>query len=127
MIRTVFVYVILISMTLHCSCRLGLLENLYQKRHQIKYALGLIQEIPIALCSSNYDFTKCLKIEVRADSQTVPQPIVHTNEINLFFVATYQLKSSQSVLLKSMPFIGLSNFYSRLDSSSIFHPPTLLV
>lgn len=82
--RRIISLVILCSMMLHCASRLGILSYLYQERHSIAHTMGLIQEIPIALCSSNYDFNKGLSIQDNDDSETLPVTIAHAQEITLF-------------------------------------------
>lgn len=82
--RRIISLVILCSMMLHCASRLGLLSYLYQERHAIAHAVGLIQEIPIALCSSDYDFNQGLSIQVHDDSETQPVTFGHAHEITLF-------------------------------------------
>jgi hypothetical protein len=77
--------VILISMVLHCSSRLGFLSYLYEKRHTIAYSAGLIAEIPIAICKSDYSFKKSFKIHHDDSEQNIPPGLVATFEINLFF------------------------------------------
>lgn len=83
--RRIISLVILCSMMLHCASRLGILSYLYQERHSIAQAVGLIQEVPIALCSSDYDFNQgLLSIQDHNDSETLPVTFGHAHEINLF-------------------------------------------
>jgi hypothetical protein len=82
--RRIISLVILCSMMLHCASRLGILSYLYQERHSIAHAVGLIQEIPIALCSSDYDFNQGLSIQDHDDSETLPVTFGHAHEITLF-------------------------------------------
>jgi len=71
------------------------LDRLFQKRHELAYAIGLIEEVPIAMCNSDYDFNQGLKIETRDDSQSIPHVVVQAKEINLFFVFRVELPSYQ--------------------------------
>lgn len=41
-------------MTLHCASRLGVVSYLYENRLEIAYQIGLIAEIPIAMCAGDY-------------------------------------------------------------------------
>ncbi len=71
-------------MMLHCASRLGVLSYLYQQRHAIAHTMGLIQEIPIALCNSDYDFNEGLSVQHIDDSEGLPVSIAHAHEITLF-------------------------------------------
>lgn len=82
--RRIISLVILCSMMLHCASRLGVLSYLYQERHSIAHAMGLIQEIPIALCSSDYDFNQGLIIQDHGDSENLPVTFGDAREIILF-------------------------------------------
>ncbi len=116
--------VILISMTLHCSSRLGLLSHLYQVRHSIAYSVGLIAEIPIAVCSSDYDFSKGLQIEV-PDSEKGMPGLAQAHEINLFFISAFYLPEPSSVLLSQQLFLRSPGSYGLMPDLSVFHPPSL--
>jgi len=117
-------YIILCSMTLHCGARLGLLDHLYQKRNDIALALGLIQEVPIATCSSDYDFNGGLKVVSHNNSHSVPSSLTQAREINLFFTFEYYSPRVQHVLLSKRPLIDLVDLYGLTLVTSIFHPPT---
>jgi hypothetical protein len=111
-------------MVIHCSSRLGLVDHLYQKRHQIAYSFGLIAEIPIAMCSGEYDFGKGLVIQIADDEKsTAPSHLTVANEINLFVVTEFIVLSNhlsfeidQSVSNYCFP-----NYHS--PHSDIFRPP----
>jgi hypothetical protein len=83
-------------MMLHCASRLGVLSYLYQERHSIAHAVGLIQETPIALCSSDYDFNQGLSIQDHGDSETLPVTFGHAHEITLFAPDTYASNTNHS-------------------------------
>lgn len=78
------IYLVLFSLTLHCAERLGLLSYLYEQRHKIAFSVGLIEEIPISLCNSDYDFEKGLKIHAPVTDHSLP-PIFAAREITLFW------------------------------------------
>jgi hypothetical protein len=82
--KRIVTLIVLCSMMLHCASRLGILSYLYQQRHAIAHTLGLIQEIPIALCSSDYDFNEGLSVQHTDDSDGLPVSIAHAHEITLF-------------------------------------------
>ncbi|HMI66936.1 MAG TPA: hypothetical protein VK517_12900 [Cyclobacteriaceae bacterium] len=124
MLRKSLSLILLISMTLHCTSRLGLLSHLYQVRHSIAYSVGLIAEIPIAMCSSDYDFSKGLQIEV-PDSEKGMPGLAQAYEINLFFISAFSLPDPSSVLLSRELFIRGPANYRLTPDLSIFHPPSL--
>lgn len=122
MIRKTFILVILCSMMLHCASRVGFLSYLYGQRHEIAHMLGLIAEVPIAVCSSEYDFNDGLTIlstDNDEDSQTLPVAL----EIKLFFV-------SYKPRIPHLSEIVVESAYTPLWSKplngcplSVFHPP----
>lgn len=126
MARKIFVLVVLCSMMLHCASRMGFLSYLYQQRHEIAYALGLISEVPIAMCSSDYDFSDGLVLQASHDDETSQRTLPMALEIKLFFV-------SVEVPVIDMQEAGADKTYGPLWSRplhgclrSIFHPPALL-
>jgi hypothetical protein len=116
---------ILASMVLHCAGRLGLLSHLYENRHHIAYTIGLITEVPIAMCSSDYDFDGGLAI---LENDTAEQPgqqhlFVQAQEIILFMppAATQPSFTETSFTVKGLtPYSG--QFYHTANAD-IFHPP----
>lgn len=81
------VILILTCMMLHCASRVGFLSYLYQQRHEIAFALGLIAEVPIAMCSSDYDFSDDLSVHVSDNDEAARQTLPMAFEINLFCIA----------------------------------------
>lgn len=115
--------VILCSMMLHCASRVGFLSYLYQHRHEIAFSLGLINEVPIATCSSDYDFGDGLVVrsvtEDGASQRTLPIAI----EINLFFVSDKTQVPSQSGIQVSQVYAPLQSNPRNGCLRSVFHPP----
>lgn len=116
---------ILVSMTLHCASRLGLLSYLYQNRHTVAFTLGLISEIPIAVCSSDYEGGKTLVITAPDETdKSLPATISHAGEINLYFERItfnhtphfYWLATHRIPALQEIPYTP--------PLQDIFHPPT---
>ena len=110
-------------MTLHCASRLGFLDQLYKNRHKIAYTMGLIAEIPIAMCNRDYDFNDALVIEID-DNESLLYGFLSANEINLFYKETILSVSH------CLPFITclikkpfLSGKYSS-ELFPVFHPPS---
>lgn len=125
MFRKLLVFTILFSMTLHCASRLGLLDKLHEHRHYIAYSIGLIEEVPIAMCNNDYDFSKGLKIETQNEDSSMPSGISQAQEINLFF-------STALLKLPNNNFISVASSFPRVEvkfnnqySDSVFHPPAL--
>jgi|SRR5579859_112483 len=124
MTKQVMVGLILASMSLHCASKLGLLDRLYQKRQDIAYALGLIQEAPISMCSSDYDFGRGLKIESKDYSHfpLLPQ-LTQSRDIDLFFVSGYSYRQQLQVPHR-ISLINPIDLYGLLLIRPIFHPPS---
>ena len=122
MLRRGAAYIILTTVLLHGSARLGLLDHVYQKRHEIAFALSLISEVPIAICSVDYDFAETLKIESGDDSHSGPPVSLQTNEVDLFLIEQTEF-DNQSNLPASIWTRITADLYRLAPSNSIFHPP----
>ncbi len=120
--RKVVGLVILTSMMVHSAGRFGALSFLYEKRQAIAYSIGLIAEIPIAMCSSDYDFGKGLKLEEFSSDHTMPA-FMQAHEINLFYVSDFSLAEPDKILLLQDQIITDSGIYARIARPSVFHPP----
>jgi hypothetical protein len=111
-------------MALHCACRLGFLDQLYQQRHTISHAIGLIEEIPIAMCNSDYDFGQELMIEAQHEDSSIPKGMIQAQEINLFFSSfSTPLLHHNFITLELIFLLEEDNLIHR-DFTSVFHPPT---
>lgn len=116
--------IILFSMVLHCASRLGILSQVYQKRHTIAYTVGLIAEIPIALCGSDYDPSDKLYIQSEDAGEALPVNFTQAEEINLF------IENGALAVMPGWLFItadGPYRYHSSLypsPSFRIFHPPS---
>jgi hypothetical protein len=124
MIRKLTVYIILVSMVLHSACRLGILDQIYQKRNEIAYAIGLVKEIPIAVCSSDYAYRKSLKVATQDDPHSVPSAIFKAEAINLFFMASYELTDPKKTALYDIISGYHTDLYNLTSVRSVFHPPS---
>ncbi len=125
MIRRLTVWAIITCMVLHCSSRLGFLSYLYEQRQEIAHAFGLITEVPIALCSSEYDFDPGLVILTGTDSdQGLPSPLVQAQEIQLFFISTQELVEDLYASPRGKQLTILVNRRYASPALSIFHPPS---
>lgn len=123
MIRRFFAGFILFTMVLHFGYRFGLVDHLYKKRHEIAYAIGLIAEVPIALCGSQYDFGSMLKIENQDESQGIPYTLTESREINLFFISPVDFVNDRKIISPSVFNMLPFNLYRSLPGIDIFHPP----
>ena len=124
MIKKGIILVIFLSMMLHCASRVGFLSYLYQHRNEIAYTIGIIAEVPIALCSSDYDFCSGLKIHVQDESDQSLPSVFKAIEIQLFF-------SGQNIKVEpKLAIICVNQIPDVLDkvynspAFSIFHPPS---
>lgn len=123
MIRKVLSVVIILSMVMHCGSRLGFLSYLYEKRHDLAYQVGLIAEIPIAMCSGNYDFNKGLVIQQDDAAAHIPGGIPDALEITLFAPAEFFCLTLEQPLPGREPGCHFKLTYHLHPSFDIFHPP----
>ncbi len=110
-------------MTLHCVSRLGVLNKIYQNRNDITFIIGLIDEVPIALCNSEYDFSKELVIKLTEDHKSLPSVLTTAQEINLFHCSTLLLiNPSYYQIAENRKGYLVLNSYNE-PPTLIFHPP----
>jgi hypothetical protein len=116
--------VILFSMVLHCASRLGILSQVYQKRHSIAYTVGLIAEIPIALCGSDYDPSDKLYVQSEDAGEALPANFTQAQEINLFIVnGELSVMPGWLLIATDDPCRYHGSLYPS-PSFRIFHPPS---
>ena len=115
---------ILISMTLHCCGRLGVISYLYANRSDIAYSLGMMAEKAISVCKSDHFQQSQLNLQPEKEKQ-FPFESVQAQEINLY--------CPPSVVVISSPVQSIDKTVTRLipkeypsPYSDIFHPPGLL-
>ena len=121
MVKRILSLLILISMVLHCSSRLGIISYLYSNRHTLANTLGITQEKHIATCDSNYFADHDLAIDT--DHDDLPVTIVQADEINLFCVSmpAFNVHASFSFLNKdATPYLAKHYVPVCLD---VLHPP----
>ncbi|SKC41666.1 hypothetical protein [Ohtaekwangia koreensis] len=113
-------------MTLHCGSRLGILSYIYQQRHDIAYTIGLISEIPIALCSSDYDFNEGLPVVHQDTSdQSIPPFFSNAHEILLFVQQHDFALNIERNAIADTSNIYVKNRKYTAPLPAIFHPPSL--
>jgi hypothetical protein len=124
--KRILVTLVLISMVLHCTCRLGLLDQIYQQRHKIAVAFGILDSAPIASCGSHYDAHPALQIQTADDQPAQPSAFIQVQEINLFL-------SFHDTTLPANAYLIINTNYSvnRADLPprhlpAIFHPPAIV-
>jgi len=113
-------------MLLHCASRIGFLSYLYEQRQQIAYALGVISEIPIAMCSSDYDFQDGLEIHASQDDAAAGQSLPMALEIKLFFSAVEIPILIPEGVSPVKHYASASSHPLHGCLQSIFHPPAQL-
>lgn len=123
--RRAIALLILVSMTLHCASRLGILSYLYENRHAVAVTIGLIKEVPIAVCSSDYEGDKTLVITTPDDTdKSLPTAISQAQEINLYFERTIVHHAPQFTWLATDRLSSLTETPYTSPLRDIFHPPT---
>ena len=111
-------------MALHCCVRLGVATWLYQNRQEIAYALGMVDEPPMTICSHAHDLDRALTFTVSTgDQDEAPASIFQASEINLFLQFALVEQSPRYTLLRESPLSG--HLISKYPSPAlrIFHPP----
>jgi len=114
-------------MTLHCAGRLGVLSYLYQQKAQIAHTLGFISELPIALCSSDYDydFDGGFVFQSNDESSSTPPLAVQVNEVQLFITAKLNFQSTDRFLLSVFQFCSEAEKVLTRPPQSVFQPPAV--
>lgn len=123
MMRKVVIFVILGSMILHCASRVGLLSYLYQNRNEIAYTLGLTDELPIAMCNSDYDFDKGLTIQSADHDETSQRTFPVAFEIKLFFDSDKTQAPARIQLALCAAYIPAVSRLLQGCQQSVFRPP----
>ena len=125
MLRRGVIFVILISMMLHCAARMNFLSFVYEQRQQIAFNLGLLDEIPMTTCHHDYEFDKGIVV-VTPDTHesNLPSTFSHAREITLFIVDVHVGADQDAIALKEID--GTPEVLRRYSSPalSIFHPPS---
>jgi hypothetical protein len=124
-IKTLTVFIILGSMTLHCACRLGVLDHLYRNKNAIAHALGIIKEIPIAMCSSDYHGVQSLQINTHDQTDSSLPLVIKTIEIKLFMNSENPITNPVKVLLRQNLVTYQHDLYDLVFAGSVFRPPSL--
>jgi hypothetical protein len=121
--RKVVIFIILGSMILHCASRVGLLSYLYQNRNEIAFTLGLTDEIPIAMCNSDYDFDKGLTIQSADHDETSQRTFPVAFEIKLFFDSDRTQIPDRTQTSLHTGYIPAVNRLLQGCPHSVFRPP----
>jgi hypothetical protein len=111
-------------MMLHCASRLGILSYAYQQRHALAQTIGLITEVPIALCNSDYNFNQELTLQQHDGEESFPTSFLQAREILLFLNKTeLNVKPELSVLRETTCCLSFEKTYLP-PGFPIFHPPS---
>lgn len=122
-VKRAITIIILLSMVLHCASRLGVLTYLYEQRHHIAFNAGLIAEIPIALCNSDYHFQKELTIDDQQEDDSLPVTVGQAHEIILYLQETKVHLTASLLFMKDDAFTLFVESEYPPPPTSIFHPP----
>lgn len=114
--------IILVSMMLHSASRLGILSHIYEERHSIAYTIGLIGEIPIAICSSDYDVDSGLSLQTTDDQNPIPRAF-QAREIVLFCDNLVTPLAFVPVPLKNFVYLPYVETAYSSPLTGIFQPP----
>jgi hypothetical protein len=118
------------SMTLHCAMTLGFIDYLYNERYEISMTLGLIEEVPIALCGSRYEAVKTFKNVNRENSRdnqkSLPGSTARLHSISLFVISDFCLDAFTAIQQRVMHPNCVANLYRFSHFHPVFHPPTAI-
>ncbi len=126
MIRKCLVYTILFSMMLHCASRLKLVDTIYKNRNQIAYSIGLIAEIPIAMCDGKYDFGRGIVVNEQEHQTSLPTTLSIAQEINLFHSLFNLTIIPRFVKIADTIWGSYTSKEYTSPAALIFHPPSLI-
>jgi len=112
-------------MVLHCAGRLGVLSHLYQHRHALAHSLGLIKELPIAMCSSDYHASLQLVFANADDANDSAVPVYFSpaSEIHLFTPPQHENLHFISQNLKGTSFGFKPERHYQSPAAELFKPP----
>jgi hypothetical protein len=99
------------------------IDFLYIKRNHIAFSLGLLTEVPIAVCSGEYEFDRGLIMISQQNDSTSQMPLAQAEEINLFVspVCVVSLTNTFTTFDQVVP---VENKAPRDPHSiSVFQPP----
>lgn len=124
MLKRVVIGIVLFSMMLHCAGRLGILSYAYEQRFQIAFTLGLIDEMPMTMCSHEYyaDGGLDLQYNNHESPNSIPSATFTSQEINLFF-STVPAPTTMLSGLTAAHHTGIVQGKYLPPALSIFHPP----
>lgn len=125
MIKRTLALTILISMVLHCACRLGFISYLYENRHQIASSIGLVVEIQIASCSSDYDADESLHVKHTESDKNAPLNFRLAHEINLFVQHHVAFSGELNGTMATSSVCPYSTSHYLSPHLDIFQPPRI--
>lgn len=116
---------VLFVMTLHCAGRLGVLSYLYQNKAQIAHTLGLIAEIPVALCGSDFYSDPGFVFQSHEDTSSTPPLVLQVGEVQLFITTRFYLQVPDRQLLSDLQLNAEQPKVLSRPPQSIFQPPAV--
>lgn len=125
LLRGTWVFIILISMMLHCASRIGILNYLYQQRYTVLNSVGISTENHISTCSSKYNMQQELLVVHHESEQQVPATIYQAQEILLYIQSTLSFQS----ITPAQTTCSWNGYYANGNYASpvlsIFQPPKI--
>jgi hypothetical protein len=121
--RKAIISTILLSMVLHCACRLGVIDHLYNNRKNIAFSIGVIKEMPIASCGSEYEHPLTIEVDDDASGDSVPATTFKAQQINLFLAPALPQVNCALPLLSVTHFVNLKELFDTCQLDPLFQPP----
>ena len=109
-------------MMIHCAGKLGVIDYLVEQQHQIAFALGIIDEVPIPMCNDNYSHDG-FTFDASVDAARVSDPGIRIETINLFIVQITNHTFAPEKVFTATPEITLNELYAFSLVDSSFRPP----
>lgn len=123
--KLVAIFMLLVMLS-HFAGRWGVISYLYENKDRIAHTIGIISEIPIAMCSSDYDFGGPLLVSETDDSHATAPLVLDVKDAN-FFLSSFSFTVRLEVPITITNFFGKSDGRLRDGSlDSVFHPPSLV-
>jgi hypothetical protein len=116
---------ILIIMTVHQAGRLGVFSFLYENKAKIAFTLGIIAELPVALCSSDYNADQSLVVFSAEDHESVPPVTIVTRDLNPFICSLFELSIPERNQLSAYLFISNTGRILPGTIQDLLRPPSI--
>jgi len=125
MSKRVISVVVLVSLVLHFSSRMGFLAYVYKQRHEVARFFGVIEEVPIAECRSSFYLSTDLLVDGEPDDDATPAVLSGAPEITLFFNSSdTDVRPEWVLLMANVRGVYIPTEYT-CPETDVFQPPRI--